>query len=88
MVVEGGEDDDEGEQEQERGDERAKWCGSWSSEKEDMGVWKEVKPVCVELTVPLGARLNCEARERLNARLWCCEEVDRRCAWRDCEGGH
>ena len=35
-------------------------------------MWKEVKPVCAELTVPLGARLNCEAREhRLDARLWC-----------------
>ena len=33
---------------------------------------KEVKPECAKLTVPLGARLNCEARERrLDARLWC-----------------
>jgi hypothetical protein len=68
----GGEDDDEGEQERERGDERAEWYGSWPSEKEDACVWKEVKPVCAELTVPLGARLNREARERrLDARLWC-----------------
>jgi hypothetical protein len=68
----GGEDDDEGEQERERGEERAEWYGSWPSEKEDAGVWKEVKPVCAELTVPLGARLNCEARERrLDARLSC-----------------
>ena len=72
MVVEGGEDDGEGEQERERGYERAEWYGSWPSEKEDVCVWKEVKPVCAELTVPLGARLNCEAREcRLDARLWC-----------------
>jgi hypothetical protein len=35
-------------------------------------MWKEVKPMCAELTVPLGTRLNCEARERrLDARLWC-----------------
>ena len=72
MAVVGREDDDEGEQERESGDERAEWYGSWPSEKEDAGVWKEVKPVCAELTVPLGARLNCEARERrLDARLWC-----------------
>jgi hypothetical protein len=52
--------------------ERAEWYGSWPSEKEDAGVWKEVKPVCAELTAPLGARLNCEARERrLDVRLWC-----------------
>ena len=67
----GGEDDDKGEQEWERGAERAEWYGSWLSEKEDAGAWKEVKPVCAELTVPWGARLNCEARERrLDARLW------------------
>ena len=52
--------------------ERAEWYGSWLSEKEDAGVWKEVKPVCAELTAPLGARLNCEARERhLDVRLLC-----------------
>ena len=56
----GGEDDDEGEQERERGDESAEWYGPWPSEKEDGGVWKEVKPVCAELTMPWGARLNCE----------------------------
>jgi hypothetical protein len=72
VVVEGGEDDDEGEQERETGEERAEWYGSWPSEKEDAGVWKEVKPVCAELTMPLGARLNCKAKERrLDARLWC-----------------
>jgi hypothetical protein len=68
----GEDDDDEGEQERERGEDRAEWYGSWPSEKEDAGVWKEVKPVCAELTVPLGARLNCEARKRrLDARLSC-----------------
>ena len=81
----GGKDNDEGEQERDRGDEREEWYGSWPSEKEDAGVWKEVKPVCAELTVPLGARLNCEARER---HLMQSEEVDRGHAWRDCEGGH
>ena len=68
----GGEDDDKGEQEWEKGEERAEWYGSWPSEKEDACAWKEVKSVCVELTVPWGARLNCEAWERrLDARLWC-----------------
>ena len=69
MVVEGRDDDDEGEQDRERGDERAEWCGSWPSEKVNACVWKKVKPVCAKLTVPLGVRLNCETRERLDARL-------------------
>ena len=64
--------DEEGEQEREKGEERAEWYGSWPSEKEDAGVWKKVKPVCAELTMQLGTRLNCEARERcLDAHLWC-----------------
>jgi hypothetical protein len=41
---------------------------------EEAGVWKnwkDVKPVCVELTVLLGRRLNCKVRERaLGECLW------------------
>jgi hypothetical protein len=44
--------EDEGERERARGEERAEWYGSWPSEKEDPGVWNEVKPVWFELTVP------------------------------------
>jgi len=44
-----------------------------SYQTEEVGVWedwKDVKPVCVELTVLLGRRLNCEVRERaLSERL-------------------
>ena len=65
----------DGEHERERpgGEEGADSNGSppARSEKEDAGVWKEVKPVCVELIVPLGAGLNLELRERdLDVRLW------------------
>jgi hypothetical protein len=76
----GGEDDDEGEQERVSGEEGAEWYGSWPSEKEDAGVWKEVKPVCAELR-GAGAPLRC-------ALMVQGEEVDRGRARRDCEGGH
>jgi hypothetical protein len=39
---------------------------------EEAGVWKDwkdVKPVCVELTVLLGRRLNCKVRERVLSDL-------------------
>ena len=63
-------DEDEGEQERERGEERAERYGLWPLEKEVTGVSKEVKSVCAELTVPLDVRPNCEAQERrLGARL-------------------
>ena len=52
--------DDEGKQEQEI---REEWTGWY-------GVWKEVKPVCAEFTVPLDMRLSCDAREgHLDERL-------------------
>jgi hypothetical protein len=40
-------------------------------------VWKEVKPVCVELIVPFCAGLKRELRD-LDARLWCsaCRSID------------
>ena len=61
----------EGEPERESGEEIADSYSSWPSEKEDAGVWKEVKPVCVELTVPCSAWLNWELREcDFDERLW------------------
>lgn len=44
--------EDEGERDRARGEDCADSYGRWLSEKDDAGVWKEVKPVCAELTVP------------------------------------
>jgi hypothetical protein len=62
--------EDEGECEC-KSEEGADSYGLWPSEKEDAGVWKEVKPMCVELIVRCGVRLNWELREcDLDGRLW------------------
>ncbi len=56
------------------------------------GVWKEVKPDCVELTMRLGeAGLNSEPRERSFHKFLMVVmgvEVDRRYALRDHKAGH